>query len=90
MMGVRGILEFLDKVTDAAKRFAPIASNFGIPMVEKVASMADTAVDIAQNVLERAEDAKVVMTSKDKEDIEARIAALDAVNNDLAAFIRTS
>lgn len=89
-MSIKSLLEFLDKVTDAAKKFAPIASDFGIPMVEKVAGMADTAVEIAQNALERAEDAKVVLTSEDKDDIEARIAALDAVNNDLATFIRNS
>lgn len=90
MPNVKSILEFLDKVTDAAKKFAPLASQFGVPVVEKVAGLADTAVDIAQNALERAEDAKVVLTSKDKDDIEARIAKLRAINDDLAEFIRNS
>lgn len=89
-MNIKGVLEFLDKITDAAKQFAPIASEFGIPFVEKVAGLADTAVDIAQNALERAEDAKIVLNSKDKAEIEARIAALKAVNDDLASFIRQS
>lgn len=90
MSTVGRILDFLDKVTDAAKEFAPIASDFGIPLVEKVAGIADSAVEIAQNILDRAEDAKVVLTSEDKADIEARIEALRAENNRLAEFIRNS
>ncbi len=89
-MNAKGILTFLDKITDAAKQFAPIASQFGVPFVEKVAGLADTAVDIAQNALERAEDAKVVFTSNDKELIEAKIAELHAVNNDLMDFVRNN
>lgn len=87
-MNIKGMLEFLDQVTDAAKKFAPIATELGIPFVEKVAGLADTAVDIAQNALERAEDAKVVLTSQDKIDIEKRITTLNSINDDLARFIK--
>lgn len=84
------LLDFMDKVTDAVKKFAPVASDLGLPIVEKVANIADTAVEVAQNILERAEDAEIVLKSEDKDDIEARIARLREANNDLAAFIRNS
>lgn len=89
-MNAKAILEFLDRVTDAAKEFAPIASQFGIPLVEKVAGLADSAVDIAQNALERAEDAKVVFSSEDKELIEQKIQNL-RISNDakMKAILQT-
>lgn len=83
------ILNFLDKVTDAAKQITPIASEFGIPFVEKVTGWADTAVDIAKNAVERAEEANVVIHSTDKDEINAKITALQAVNDDLAKYIET-
>ncbi len=87
-MNAKSILQFLDDVTDAAKRFAPIASEFGIPLVKQVAGLADLAVDIAQNALERAEDAKVVFKSEDKELIEAKIVELRSKNDDLMRAVR--
>lgn len=84
------ILEFLDKATDAVKAVAPIASSLGIPFVEKVAGWADTAIDIAKNISERAGEAQVVLTSDDEEEINAKIAELDEVNNDLAEYIKNS
>lgn len=84
------ILEFLDKATDAIKAVAPIASSFGIPFVEKVAGWADTAVEIAQNALKRAEEADVVISSQDKDEINEKIKALHEENNALADYIRNS
>lgn len=90
MFSKESILEFLDKATDAAKAIAPTASSFGIPFVEKVTAWADTAVDIVKNSIERAEEAKIVLTSDDEAEINAKIAALDAVNNELAEYVRNS
>lgn len=90
MFNKEAILNFLDKATDAAKSIAPIATMLGVPLVEKVTSWADTAVDIAKNAVERVEDAHEVITSDDKSEIEAKIAELQLVNNELADYIRNS
>lgn len=84
------ILDFLDKATDAVKAVSPIATMFGIPFVEKIAGWADTAVEIAQNAVERADEAKVVLTSTDVNEINAKITALQAVNAGLADYIKNS
>lgn len=84
------ILEFMDKVTDVVKSAAPLATMFGIPFVEKIAGWADTAVDVGKNVLERAEEGKIVLESHDVDDINARIAKLSAENDKLAEIIANS
>lgn len=89
-MGKASILEFLDKATDAIKAVAPIASSFGVPFVQQIAGWADTAVDIAQNAVARADEAKVVLTSTDVNEINAKITALQAENNQLADYIANS
>lgn len=89
-MNKESILAFLDKATDAVKTVAPFATMFGIPFVEKVAGWADTAVDIAQNAVARADEAKVVLTSTDVDEINAKIAALKAENDTLADYIANS
>lgn len=89
-MNKESILEFLDKATDAVKAVAPIASMFGVPFVQQVAGWVDTAVDIAKNAVARADEAKVVLTSNDKDEINAKIAALQATNDQLADYIANS
>jgi hypothetical protein len=89
-MSKTSILEFLDKATDAIKVIAPIASDFGVPFVEKIAGWADTAVDIAKNATQRAVDAGVVLHSDDVNEINQKIAELDALNNALADYIKNS
>jgi len=78
-MDIKSVLEFADRVTDAVKKFAPVASDFGIPFVEKLANLADTAVDILQNATARATDAKDVLDSKDQTAINAKIEELKAI-----------
>jgi hypothetical protein len=84
------ILDFLDKATDAVKSITPIASGLGVPFVDAIAGWADTAVDIAKNATTRASDAKIVLSSNDKDEINRKIAELDRVNNELADYIRNS
>lgn len=84
------ILAFLDKATDVIKSAAPLATMLGVPFVEKIAGWADTAVEVAQNALQRAEEGKVVLNSDDIADINARIEALHSVNNELAEYIANS
>lgn len=85
-----GIFDFLDRVTDAVEKFAPIATSLGIPFVETVSGWADTAVDIAKNALERKNEAKIVLSSQDEDEINRKIAALQATNNALADYIKNS
>ncbi len=83
MFDFKGILAFADRVTDAVKQFAPIASDFGVPLVEKVASIADTAVDVLQNAVTRGVEAKEVIESDDQARMDAKIAELKAVADEL-------
>jgi len=80
---IQSVLEFADKVTDAVKRFAPVASDFGVPFVEKVANLADTAVDILQNAVTRGNEAKEVLSSNDQARIDAKINELRTVADEL-------
>lgn len=84
------IFEFLDKVTDVIKSASPLATMMGIPFIEKIAGWADTAVEVGQNAIQRAEEGLLVLNSDDVADINAKIAALHAINNDLAKYIEES
>ncbi len=84
------VLGFLDKVIDVAQAAAPLAALLGIPFAEKIAGFADTAVDIGKNLLERADEAKIVLSSQDVDDINVRLAQLEAVNADLHARVLAS
>ena len=84
------ILGFLDKVIDVAQAAGPIATMLGIPFVEKITQFADTALDIGKNVLERAEEANIVLSSQDVDDINVRLAQLETINADLHAKILAS
>lgn len=86
-MGIKEVLEFADKVTDAVKQFAPVASELGVPFVEKLANMADTAVDILQNAHNRGSEAMEVLDSEDEARIENKIAELKAVADAVHARI---
>ena len=89
-MDKKSIFDFMDKVTDVVKAASPIATMLGIPLVEKVAGWADTAVDVGKNAIARADEGKIVLTSVDKADINARIAALESANAALNAEIEAS
>lgn len=84
------IFKFLDGVTDAVRAASPIATMLGIPLVEKLAGWADTAVEVGKNALERAEEGRLVLTSDDKELIASKIAVLDAEAARLNAEIEAS
>ena len=84
------ILQFLDGVTDALKAAAPVATMLGIPLVEKLVGWADTAVEVGQNALTRAEEGKLVLSSDDKDLIASKIAALESENARLNAEIEAS
>lgn len=86
-MGIKEVLAFADKVTDAIKQFAPVASDLGVPFVEKLANMADTAVDILQNAHTRGTEAQEVLSSEDQERIDDKIAELKAVADEVHARI---
>lgn len=89
-MDRESIFDFMDKVTDVVKSASPLATMMGIPFVETIAKWADTAVEVGQNAITRAEEGKVVLTSQDKETIETKIAALHALNDELAEYIANS
>lgn len=72
-MSIKDILAFADKVTDAVKQFAPVASELGVPFAEKIAGLADTAVDILQDSVNKATEAKEVIDSKDQTRLDAKI-----------------
>lgn len=76
MFNKKAILDFLDKATDMIKVAAPLATVFGIPFVEKIAGIADTAVDVAKDTLKQAEETKDVLTSEEKEFVQTKLEQL--------------
>lgn len=86
-MNVREILEFLDKVTDAASE---VSGGLPIPILDSVVKIADTAVEIAENILDRVEDGRLVLGEADQEKLDAAIARLSAINDELNAQIVAS
>lgn len=89
-MGIKEVLEFADKVTDAVKKFAPVASEFGVPFVEKVANLAETAIDVLQNAVVRGKEAQEVLNSEDQTRINNKINELRAVADEIHRRIQNT
>lgn len=88
-MDKASIFDFLDKATDVVKAAGPIATMLGIPFVEKLTQFADTAVEVGKNAVNRSLDLKEGLTSNDETYINAKIAELEAANEELNNYIIT-
>jgi len=82
-MDIKSILDFADRVTDTVKKFAPVASTLGIPFVEKLANLADTAVEILEDAVTQTTEATEVLNSNDQKRIDAKIEELRSVADDI-------
>lgn len=72
------LLEWLDKATDMVVAAAPLVEKFGVPFASRIAGVANAAVDIVQDTLNQAEEAKIVLTSNDKELVQSKLDKLSA------------
>lgn len=84
------LFDFMDKVTDVMVAAAPFASAMGVPFVERVAGIANAAVDAGLEFLAQAEEAKIILTSTDKVEIADKIAALEIKAVELNAYVINS
>ena len=90
MYNVKSILDFMDKAVKMVESASPLATALGIPFVEQIAKIADTAINVGQNAIARKDDVNVILTSKDETEINAHIVKLDAINAELNAKILAS
>lgn len=82
--GLRGAL-------GAVEKLAPMAQAFGAPaIVANVATIAVAAAATAENILDRAGEAKRVFSSEDQEEIRSIIAELAAHNDKLNSAVAAS
>jgi hypothetical protein len=84
------VIQFIDRVNDAVKAASPIATMMGLPFLEKITGWVDVATEVGQNAVARAEEGKLVLSSNDKEEINRKLANIQAVNDEIAANIANS
>lgn len=89
-MNVGGFREGLEKLLSVVTTLAPVAKEFGGPLVGQVADLVKTGSAIATNVLERIEERSVVADSRDEGVIRAILADLQRENDGFAAQIDAS
>lgn len=77
----------LHKVVAATKVLSPFASILG---VDKITSIVEAGLDIAENVTTRAKEAGTVLNSNQEEEIDGIISRLREENDKLAQYIDNS
>ncbi len=87
-MDMTKVVAALQEGLTSVSKLAPVAEELGIG--GSVVSIIGTVAAIANNVLERAKDGKVVASSRDIAIIEKMIAELGEVNDQLAKTIAAS
>lgn len=78
----------LGSIISAVKTLTPLGGVLGIG--EKLAGIVTTAIDVGQNAVQRIEDGTAVAHEHDVDNIKAKIAELEAINDDLATQIENS
>lgn len=86
----QNLFDWLDKATDMMVAAAPLVQAFGVPFASRVAGLANSAVDIVQDTLAQADEAKIVLTSEDKVLVEDKLAKLTAEADRLSDIIAAS
>lgn len=86
-MDVANLIKSVRNVIAGAKSMLPIIDSLDLPVVDNVVKIVRTATDIVDNVVERANEAKVVITSTDQQEIDNALEEIQAVNDELAAYI---
>lgn len=89
-INVTGLVNGAQKALDAVQDMLPVVEKLGGPSVANVATIAIAAIGVIQNVLDRAEDANVAMTTQDEGKLRAMLAELQAANDKLAGTISES
>lgn len=84
------VLHFLNKAMATVKAASPLIASLGLPLVEKISGIADVALEVAENVLKRAEESKIVLHTTDEVEIREIIEGLRKENDHLAAIIASS
>lgn len=84
------VIQFIDRVNDAVKAASPIASMMGLEFFNKITSWVDVATDVGQNAIQRAKDGELVLSSHDITEINRKLAAIQAVNDQIAQNIADS
>lgn len=89
-MDLRAALDILHKGTAIADNISPLLSAFGVPQAANVIKIVETLTKLAETVLLRIEEGRIVATSTQKAELEAIIANLQARNDALAKVIAGS
>lgn len=89
-INLAGVVNGAQKALDAVNEMLPVVEKLGGPVVANVATIAIAAIGVVQNVLDRAEDANVAMTTQDETKLRAMLAELQAANDKLAGAITDS
>ena len=89
-INLTGVVNGAQKALDAVNEMLPVVEKLGGPVVANVATIAIAAIGVVQNVLDRAEDANVAMTTQDETKLRAMLAELQSANDKLAGAIADS
>ena len=87
-LSVSNIVNGLEFALKTIGEIAPVAQKFGI--VAPVATIAISAVSIAQNILARVEEGKEVLSSHDEAKIKAILADIQSCNDKLNEAVNNS
>lgn len=87
-LNVNNIVNGLEFALKAIGEIAPVAQKF--ELIAPVATIAISAVSIAQNILNRAQEGKEVLTSQDEAKIRAILADIQSANDKLNTAIKDS
>lgn len=83
------ILGYLKKGLDVVQNLAEVAKELDLPVIGDVAAIASTVTNVAENVLKRVDEGKVVMSSDDQQAVKQIITDLQAENDALNEYITT-
>jgi hypothetical protein len=67
---------------------AEVADELDLPIVGDIAKIAATVTSVAENILARVDEGKVVMSSDDQDEVKGILEALHAKNVELDDYIR--
>lgn len=88
-MDVAKLLATLTKGVEFAEELLPVINMIPVagPLVATAINAAGAVTEIVENIQTRAAEGKIVLASNDQDEIKALTTRLEAVNDELAAYI---
>jgi len=89
-MDLRKIINGVQKVLDAAEEMTPVVKVLGGPTIDNVATLINAGSSIVNNVLDRINDASIVVATRDENLLRAMASELGEANDKLNKAIEES